>query len=634
MANVSLTDQIGRVLGSRYRLIAPVGSGSSAQVFVADDTNLKRRVAVKVLHPALAEDEVFLKRFRTEAQAAASLNHPHIMAVYDWGHDDVPYLVSEYLGGGSLRSMLDQGPLSQSQALLIGLEALRGLDHAHKQGLVHRDIKPGNLLFDDEGRLRIADFGLARALAEAGWTEPTDTMLGTVRYASPEQAQGQTLDGKSDVYALALVLYEAMVGELPFVADTAIGTLMARIDNELPPADEMGVLESPVRRAAAPAAEDRPDASAFGVALMAVAEELPRPEPLPLAGTIAYDAVPGPDPDPTMLGGGPMDVLGSGKIATGVSADEVLVPALADPDDYEAVRRWPWFIFFALVLAAVVAAAWVFVQNSTAAAPEVPNFIGRTPEDILDEVADANWVLVENRDRSDDVEAGQILLTDPEAGVALESGETLRIWISLGPSLVELPRRIAGTSLSEVERQLTELGLELGPATTEVDEDVDVDLVIRLKWATPTAERGSVIPVVVSGGPAPRRIPDGLVGQSCEAASEILFELLLDVDCPRENSDDVPKGEIMRVEPEEGTDDVAKGTTVILTVSDGPAARAIPNVIGELVVDANRRLEDAGFCIADVEGPQLGQVTGQDPIAGELATPDGNTCVTLTTREA
>src|SRR5207302_6389101 len=151
----------------RYRLRGTLGAGASAQVYLADDATLARQVALKVLHPALADDEGFLRRFRAEAQAAAALTHPHIMAVYDWGEeDDSPYLVCEYLGGGSLRTMLDAGHrLSPSQALLVGLQAARGLDYAHRRGLVHRDIKPANLLFDAEGRLRIADFGLARALA-------------------------------------------------------------------------------------------------------------------------------------------------------------------------------------------------------------------------------------------------------------------------------------------------------------------------------------------------------------------------------------------------------------------------------------------------------------------------------------
>ena len=225
VATSRIADHVGRVLGGRYRLLAPIGTGASAHVFLADDVRLRRRVAVKVLHAALADDEAFLRRFRAEAQAAAALNHPNIMRVFDWGEDaDGPYLVLEYLGGGSLRDLLDRGRrLTPSQAALVGLEAARALDYAHRRGLVHRDIKPANLLFDDEGRLCIADFGLARALAEAAWTEPTGAVLGTARYASPEQAQGSSVDGRADVYALALVLVEAVTGQVPFSADTTVG---------------------------------------------------------------------------------------------------------------------------------------------------------------------------------------------------------------------------------------------------------------------------------------------------------------------------------------------------------------------------------------------------------------------------
>ena len=250
MASSRMADQLGRVLGARYRLVAPVGTGASAQVFVADDLTLRRRVAVKVLHPALAEDEKFLGRFQSEARAAAALSHPNLLAVYDWGEDDTgPYLVTEFLAGGSLRAMLDAGNrLTPSQALLVGLEAARALDAAHRRGFVHRDIKPANLLFGDDGRLRIADFGLARALSEAGWTDPGDGLVGTARYAAPEQAKGSRVDGKADLYALGLVLVEAVTGSVPLTGDSALGTLMARVDVPVPVPEVMGPLRSVCER--------------------------------------------------------------------------------------------------------------------------------------------------------------------------------------------------------------------------------------------------------------------------------------------------------------------------------------------------------------------------------------------------
>ena len=213
----SLTDSIGRVLGDRYRLVTAVGTGASAHVYLADDVSLHRQVAIKVLHPALAGDQAFLKRFRAEARAVAALNHPNVLRVYDWGEEGgEPYLVLEYLAGGSLRQIYDTGVLlTPEQAVRVGIEACAGLDYAHRRGLIHRDIKPANLLFDADGRLRIADFGLARALAEAAWTEPDGAILGTARYAAPEQVEGWVLDGKADVYGLALVLYEGVTGRVP-----------------------------------------------------------------------------------------------------------------------------------------------------------------------------------------------------------------------------------------------------------------------------------------------------------------------------------------------------------------------------------------------------------------------------------
>ncbi len=301
VANPRMTAEIGRVLGGRYRLVAPIGMGASAQVYLADDVKLRRRVALKMLHDALAGDAEFLRRFRAEARAAAALSHPNVMAVYDWsdGSDEgeVAFIVTEYLPGGSLRALLDSGAqLSPSQALGVGLEAARALDYAHRRGFVHRDIKPANLLFGEEQRLRIADFGLARALAEAAWTEPQGAVLGTARYASPEQAKGEHLSGKADVYSLALVLVEAVTGEVPFVADTTLGTLMARVDKPLVVSDELGPLQEIVAQAGHPDPEQRIDARTLAKGLLRAAHELSRPAPLPLVGALASGAAAGPTP--------------------------------------------------------------------------------------------------------------------------------------------------------------------------------------------------------------------------------------------------------------------------------------------------------------------------------------------------
>src|ERR1700689_138182 len=194
-----ITESVGRVLGKRYRLLSAVGAGASAQVFLAEDVSLRRHVAVKVLQPGLADDEAFLKRFRAEARLVASLKHPHLLRVFDWGEETgEPYLVLEYLGGGSLLDLYERGTrLSPSQASLLGAHVARGLAYAHSRGLVHRDIKPANLLFDEEGRVRVADFGVARALAEAAYTEPAGAMVGTARHMAPEPAEGRPGEGRA-----------------------------------------------------------------------------------------------------------------------------------------------------------------------------------------------------------------------------------------------------------------------------------------------------------------------------------------------------------------------------------------------------------------------------------------------------
>lgn len=301
---VRSTDLVGRVIGGRYRLLRPVGSGASAHVYVAEDVRLRRRVAIKVLHPALAEDRSFLRRFQAEAQTVAGLRHPSILRVYDWGEDaGEAYLVMELLEGGSLRALLDTGAkLSVSQASAMGLDAASALAHAHSRGLVHRDIKPANLLFDEEGHVSVADFGIARALAEASWTEPWGAMVGTARYAAPEQLRAVSLDGRADVYALAMVLVEAVTGTVPFALDTTLGALIARADQALPVPVEMGPLAPVLAQAGTAGPEERLTAEGLAQAIARVATEMRAPARLPLPG-LSHPVGEGPVGDRTEMGG-------------------------------------------------------------------------------------------------------------------------------------------------------------------------------------------------------------------------------------------------------------------------------------------------------------------------------------------
>jgi serine/threonine-protein kinase len=632
-----MTDQIGRVLSGRYRLIAPIGTGASAQVFLADDVRLRRRVAVKLLHAALAEDDAFLRRFRAEAQAAAALNHPNIVAVYDWGDDDgSPYIVTEYLAGGSLRGMLDQGVrLSQSQALVVGLEATRALDYAHRRGFVHRDVKPANIMFGDDARLRIADFGLARALAEAAWTEPQGAVLGTARYASPEQAQGQAVDGRADVYSLGLTLIEAVTGTVPFAADTTIATLMARVGKPVEVPDALGPLQKPLARAGLPDAADRPDAGELAIALMASAEDLPRPEPLPLAtGAPLVDLTQAePGDDATMIGvpaagsrlAGPDDGAGDATrvdlpptaAAATLGTPDHLDDDLAADEPDRPRRRWAWALV-AVLLAAVVgggaAAAWSELRTPV---HEVPVLTELTEEAAREAVADLGFEIEVRETRQDGSTPGTVVQTDPAAGEELEEGATLVLFVSLGNTTAPVPGDLVGKTLDEAEAALEAAGQFRAVVSEErFDEEAEAGRVLALGDDVPAElAKGSEVPLVVSRGPEPRAIPEGLAGGTYEDAAAALEAVQLVPTRVEEFSDDVEEGRVIELRPGEGT--APRDSPVEVVVSKGPDLVAVPEVDGRDLDEAIAALEAAGLEVGDVSGPARGQPFVTDPVAGE-----------------
>jgi serine/threonine-protein kinase len=605
------TDLIGRVLSGRYRLIAPVGVGASAQVFLADDVRLKRRVAVKLLHAALAEDETFLRRFRAEAQAAAALNHPNIVAVYDWGDDDgMPYIVTEYLGGGSLRSVLDQGTrLTPSQALLIGLEAARALDYAHRRGIVHRDIKPANLMFGEDGRLRVADFGLARALAEAAWTEPQGAVLGTARYASPEQAQGEAVDGRADVYSLGLVLIEAVTGFVPFAADTTIATLMGRIGKQVEVPDALGSLRRAVERAGRPTPAERLDAGAFGAALMAVAEDLPRPEPLPLASapTVAVSAVPGGSHDDTLHG-------------VGAEGPADVAPELEWYDEPVARRRrrWPWVVLLVLIVSGASVAGAVVYNRSQVPSYDVPNLVSLTEARAREIVNPNAWTIRVEHTRKDGSEPGTILKTDPARGESLDRGSRITFFVSDGNTLASLPPadQLVGHTLDEATAALSAAGGFVPKATDAFDETAAAGTVLTVGVDVATQlPKGSEVPLTVSKGPQPRTVPTGLVGGTYEQAVAKLTAEHLKATKVEEFSDTVEAGKVLRLDPGEGAQ-AARDSAVKVIVSKGPDLVAVPSVKGKDIAGAVAALKAAGLESGDLFGPAQGKPFETDPPAG------------------
>ena len=480
---------IGRLLAARYRLQQRRGMGAHGIVLDAWDTQLERLVAVKILLPEFAIDVASEARFRLEAQIAASCQHPNLNAVLDWGVEEIdgakaPYIVLEHLGGGSLRDMIDRGRLlTPSQALVVGLDACRGLDYLHRHGVMHRDLKPANLAFGEDRRLRILDVGLSRYVAESTWAEPTAAGLDAARYASPEQARGatpadRTLTNATDVYSLCLVLIESVTGQVPFASDSTVATLNARIDRLMPVSADFGPLAPVLSRAGSAEPGDRYTAAELGRALVQAAGNLPRPAPLPIVATGLFGDSTGGTRRPVDLAAPPQSLAGIAAAipttpittspvppvptaAFGLAAPVTVALHLATPppppipappagpitepeaqidfalDDgvgkvrSRRARRIGWILASLLVLIGLgVGALAVYraVKDKKAAVPEL---VGMTEAVGRNQIAENGWKVVVTTERSDAQPLGTIIRTDPVAGTSLKDGDTVTfvVWL-------------------------------------------------------------------------------------------------------------------------------------------------------------------------------------------------------------
>jgi beta-lactam-binding protein with PASTA domain len=617
-------DPTARVLRGRYRLGAPIGSGSSATVYEAEDLDLQRTVAVKVLHGTLALDPAFLKRFRAEAQLAAGLAHPHIVTVHDWGDDDgVPFLVMEHLGGGSLRAMLERGRrLSPSQALMVGLEACKALDFAHRRGLVHRDIKPANLLFGTDGRLRIADFGLARAIAEAAWTEPSGVVLGTARYASPEQAKGEPVDGRSDVYSLALTLVEAVTGEVPFGGDTAVATLMNRIDKLLPVTADLGPLAPVLERAGRPDPDDRSSAAALGRALVAAAEKLPRPAPLPLVLTGPWlrtaehrfetgplPVVPPPpgtaDPAATTVAAGPgLDPT----VALPVVTPPTPPGAAADPTGPAGGPTTP--------------TSGPLAPPDPAQAPVPPP---PRPAPLVDPVLlPPQPVLFDDEAVSGRRRSGKVAALVVVALLVLGGlgAGAFVLWPRATPThpvpdLVGLDEARAANQVAPFKWRVEVL--------EQKNDDVAAGTIFRTEPALGALAEGGTLVLYVSSGPTLSPLPDVRLKPLAEATAAVEAQRLVPKVIGESFDETVPAGAVLSyavagqaLAP--GTP-LVKGTVVELAVSKGPQPRKVPALAGKSFEEATAALAAIQLRIERAEDVfsdryASGAVAVVDPAAG------------------
>ncbi len=616
--------EIGRVLGGRFRLVTRIGAGRFTHVYLAYDLSKSRRVTVKLLAGEVLPDgwdqeAVFASRFLEAAEEAAALVHPHLVAVHDWGESEVgPYVVSEYLAGGSLQGLLNsEHLLSPSQTLMVGLEMARALEHVHRQGLVHQDVRPSNILFDGRGRSRLADLGTSWILTSsessgALASRSVFSEIDAARYASPEQAQGLAPDQKSDVYSLVLVLTEALSGRVPFESDDPEYTQMAKMSRQLDLAGQFDRLGRVLEMAGRPERDERPSAHDLGLALLAAAGTMPRPAPIPLPKA-------GPEiPD------------------TAETAEVGAPPRRTEPSSAPPDARGPGFRrLLAAVVALVLLGAAGFGafalwdrQFGTETQP-VPDLAGADEAELLRLESDYGWVLNRLEQRQDGTVAGQVLRQAPEPGTGLEEGETVTVWVSLGPELVAIPTNLAGLAVADVTELLDAAGLSVGEITRRPHETVIAGLVIEVDELFSEVELGSSVDLLVSLGPLPRVVPDIEPGSSLAVARERLEQVRLGVLEWRVPDNGVEVDHVVRVEPPPGTE-VAADTVITVVVSTGPEQIRVPDTATLGVADATGVLEGVGLCLGEVEGPLDSEILASNPPADAVV--DFGTCVDLITR--
>ncbi|MFT3798768.1 Stk1 family PASTA domain-containing Ser/Thr kinase [Microbacterium sp.] len=630
---------IGRLVDGRYRVRARIARGGMATVYVATDLRLERRVALKVMHSHLSDDTVFQGRFIQEARAAARLADPNVVNVFDQGQDgEMAYLVMEYLPGITMRELLrEQRRLSIPQAITIMDAVLSGLAAAHRAGIVHRDVKPENVLLAEDGRIKIGDFGLARATSAN--TATGQMLLGTIAYLAPELVTRGTADARSDIYALGIMLYEMLVGEQPYKGEQPMQIAYQHATDSVPrpSARNPGIpeqLDELVMWATEREPDERPaDAKAMLDRLREIEKELgvyPHVVRAPAAGIVAVD-----------------DGVDSGELTKVMPGTFTAPMVTAEVDNATRLRsrakrnarKGGWLVALVLLLAALAGGTGWWFGSGPGSMVAVPDVHGRTFDEATGILADANLVAVYGEDHSRDVAEGLAIRTDPASGARLDKSSEVTVIISLGPASHDIGA-LAGLALNDATDLLA------GAYITPVDgdpaklfNDAAPDTVLTA-WITPpgggdpvdcsngcTALETSTVTFEVSLGP----IPD-VVGQTLEAATSTLTGVGLEVASTEEYSDDVEEGSVIRVADH---DALSPGDTITLVVSKGPELFDVPNVVDTSAPltrdEAKSILKDAGFTVSynglwDAVLDDFTSVTGQSPARDATCNSSGTKC--------
>jgi beta-lactam-binding protein with PASTA domain len=609
----------GTLFAGRYRISRKLGGGGMADVYLAEDQELGRRVAIKMLHGRYANDEQFVERFRREATHAAGLSHPNIVSIYDRGEfDGSYYIVMEYVEGRTLKELIrSRGLCPVPVAIAYTRQILAALRYAHRHGVVHRDIKPHNVIVDSEGVVKVTDFGIARAGASQMTEE--GAIIGTAQYLSPEQARGAPVDQTSDLYSTGIVLFELLTGEVPFTGDSPVEIAMKHLA-ETPPApsalrpDVPSDLDLVVVRALAKEPADRYQSAA---AMDADLETVAR------GGRVAAETAEA------------ATMVLSGERAIDATAATQIVRRTQQAGPYEPPSRaralWPWLLGIGLVLAALVAAWFLYepikdqIQGSETVA--VPYVVGIQAALAEQDIEDAGLVPQIRRVSNSDVEEGIVFAQNPTEGTRVDKDTVVRIDVSSGKPEVTIPS-VVGQSVEDAVAELTRAGLNA--QVVEINSDREEGTVTAQSPSAGTVVvEGTQVRINVSKGPRPVTVPN-VVGLPYDQAASELRRAGFDVSRVDVDSDQ-EEGVVTSQDPSGGSES-SRGSTVTLSVSRGPTTSAVPDVTTQDVAIAQTTLEAAGFrtrvVLEDTEDiTQDGIVLSQDPISGTQAEP--NAIVTL-----
>jgi eukaryotic-like serine/threonine-protein kinase len=616
------------IIDGRYRVISRLGSGGMADVYLAEDQLLGRQLAVKLLHHHFAEDQEFVERFRREASSAAGLSHPNIVAIFDRGEwNGTYYIAMEYVAGRSLKTVVrEQGALDPAAAIDIVTQVLRAARFAHKRGVIHRDLKPHNVILDEEGRARVTDFGIAKAGASD--MTLTGSIMGTAQYLSPEQAQGHTVSGRSDLYAVGIILYELLTGSVPFDGETAVAIAFKQVSAEPRPPSELqpgvsAALDAVVLRALAKDPARRfADADEFIAALAQARAALPISAGTAFAGAIAGTALAAGEPYAAAPGAGP------GAAAPFPESGALLLPP-ADgrgdengrpPEDADGRRRWLLWGSGLLLVAALVVLGLLLASSHGKVT--VPSVVGQTEAVALARLRTANLDPVASSTASSTVTSGVVVSATPASGSEVGKGSRVSILVSAGPGTAALPA-VEGLTAAAAESKLRKAGFK--PSTQEqssakvaqghvISTDPSAGIVVQV---------GSPVTVSVSSGPAQVHVPD-VTGQTQKAAEATLTTAGLAVGAItlQVSASQAPETVLSQSPAAPAT--LPDGGKVNLVVAQAPKEVAVPGVAGKTEVAATAALENAGFTVKTVTEPtsepaRVGHVLKQSPSTGAKA---------------